>query len=250
MLSNSPRISVCIATFNGEKYIGQQLDSLCEQLSACDEIIISDDGSTDGTLDVVRDYHDPRIIILEHKDKFAKFKNDYVTHNFENALMHAEGEIIFLSDQDDVWLPNKVERMVDALKYNDVVMSDCSMTDSSLNIVHKSYFTTERNFKQSIFYNFVKPSFLGSCMAFRKCVLDQALPFPKYGVGHDLWLGLVGMTLYRFFFINEPLILYRRHNSSVTDGGKVNNTSLWFKIRYRAYVLLALYRLFMMKNNK
>ena len=87
-------------------------------------------------------------------------------------------------------------------------------------------------------------------MAFRKCVLDQALPFPKYGVGHDLWLGLVGMTLYRFFFINEPLILYRRHNSSVTDGGKVNNTSLWFKIRYRAYVLLALYRLFMMKNNK
>ena len=227
MLSNSPRISVCIATFNGEKYIGQQLDSICEQLSACDEIIISDDGSTDGTLDVVRD-----------------------SHNFENALMHAEGEIIFLSDQDDVWLPNKVERMVDALKYNDVVMSDCSMTDSSLNIVHKSYFTTERNFKQSIFYNFVKPSFLGSCMAFRKCVLDQALPFPKYGVGHDLWLGLVGMTLYRFFFINEPLILYRRHNSSVTDGGKVNNTSLWFKIRYRTYVLLALYRLFMMKNNK
>ena len=238
------KISVCMATYNGEKYLQVQLKSILSQLSRNDEVVISDDGSKDSTLEIIKSLNDNRIKVFNNQN------NHGFVGNFENALNHAKGDYIFLSDQDDVWLPNKVERMVDALKYNDVVMSDCSMTDSSLNIVHKSYFTTERNFKQSIFYNFVKPSFLGSCMAFRKCVLDQALPFPKYGVGHDLWLGLVGMTLYRFFFINEPLILYRRHNSSVTDGGKVNNTSLWFKIRYRAYVLLALYRLFMMKNNK
>lgn len=240
-------ISVCVATYNGEKYIRQQLNSIRMQLGEDDEIVVSDDMSCDGTVSIIEGMNDSRIRIFKHENKYARFKIDYATHNFENALNHVKGDIVFLSDQDDVWLPNKVEVMMAALRHSDVVMSDCYVTDKDLNVVSSSYYKTNRVFRPSIFYNFLKPSFLGSCMAFRRDVLDKVLPFPKYGVGHDLWIGLVGLRCCRFRFLDEPLIYYRRHQFSVTDGGKDNKTSLWFKIRYRVYVFLSLGRLFMKK---
>lgn len=236
-------ISVCVATYNGAKYIRRQLDSIRVQLADTDEIIVSDDMSSDSTLQEIRNIGDERIKIYSHAKEHAKFVIDYATRNFENALSHAKGDIIFLSDQDDVWLPDKVDVMLEALKNSDMVMSDCCTTDQDLHIISNSYYGTERSFKPSIIYNFAKPSFLGSCMAFRRNILDLALPFPRYGVGHDLWLGLIGIKYYKFSFINKPLILYRRHKSTVTDGGKANNTSLMFKIKYRMYVLFALVRL-------
>ena len=243
-------ISVCIATYNGEKYIRQQLDSIRSQLAADDEIIVSDDMSDDNTVGIIKSLNDARIKVFTHNKEHAKFSIDYVTRNFENALRHAKGDIIFLSDQDDMWFPSKVARMTDELlKGRDIIMSDCCTTDKDLNVVHVSYYNTERVFRPNIVYNVLKPAFLGSCMAFKRHVLDKALPFPKYGVGHDLWLGLVGLKCYEFSYINEPLMFYRRHESSVTDGGKQNKTSLLFKIKYRIYVLLSLVRLSTLKRN-
>ncbi len=233
-------LTVCIATYNGEKYIRQQLESILKQISETDEIIISDDGSKDRTLDIVKEIGDKRICVYNHIKRKAKFNIDYATANFENALTKAKGDIIILSDQDDVWLDNKVETIVKTLDNNDMVMSDCHVTDERLNIIHQSYYKDCRRFEQSLWYNFHHPSFLGSCMAFRREVLKRALPFPKYGVGHDLWLGMVGLRYYRFAFIDTPLMNYRRHSLSVTDGGKENHTSLWFKISYRLYVLKAM----------
>ncbi|MEO5643505.1 MAG: glycosyltransferase, partial [Bacteroidia bacterium] len=96
------RISVCLATYNGEKYIGEQLQSILIQLSQHDEVIISDDSSSDRTIDIVQAFGDSRIIIL-HGQTFRS-----PIRNFENALSHAGGQYIFLADQDDVWLPEKV----------------------------------------------------------------------------------------------------------------------------------------------
>ena len=94
--------SICIATYNGEKYIKEQLNSILSQINEDDEIIISDDGSQDKTLDVIQEITDSRIVII---------KNDSRRHgiigNFQNALKHANGEYIFLSDQDDVWCKEK-----------------------------------------------------------------------------------------------------------------------------------------------
>ncbi len=233
------KISVCIATYNGERFIQEQLASILPQLSPEDEVIISDDGSTDSTLDVVHSFEDSRIKVIQHKKRKAKFTIDYATANFENALMHASGDVIFLSDQDDVWMPSKVSTMLAALEENDIVMSDCTVVDSKLNVLHSSYYSTQRVFKTNLIYNIVKPSFLGSCMVFRREILDRALPFPLYGVGHDLWLGLIGLRFYKFQFIKQPLMNYRRHDQTVTDGGKTNSTSIWFKISYRLYVLKA-----------
>ena len=99
-------ISVCIATYNGSKYIKEQIDSILPQLDECDEIIVSDDSSTDNTLSILKSYHDRRIII------FTNQKFNSPIYNFENALKHAKGDIIFLSDQDDIWEFNKVQVMI------------------------------------------------------------------------------------------------------------------------------------------
>lgn len=103
-------ISVCIATYNGGKYIKEQLDSILFQLGKDDEVIISDDSSTDDTLSILESYHDERIVILTNQ----KFHSP--VYNFENALKSAKGDFIFLSDQDDIWEPTKVEVMLDSLK--------------------------------------------------------------------------------------------------------------------------------------
>lgn len=236
-------ISVCIATYNGEKFIKDQLVSILNQLSEDDEIIVSDDGSSDHTISIIKALNDNRITILNHQRRKARFAIDHTTSNFENALMHAKGNHIFLSDQDDVWEKEKVETMLSALQSYDMVMSDCSVVNTELRPITTSYFDDVRSFKQSIVCNFIKSTFLGSCMAFNNTVLQKALPFPKYGVGHDLWLGMIGLRYFRFQYIHQPLIKYRRHSTTMTNAGKDNHTSLWFKAKYRLYVLWAMRRL-------
>ena len=103
-------ISVCIATYNGARYIGEQLASILKQLSAEDEVVVSDDGSTDGTLDIVRSFNDRRIRIVDGPRRHSP------TLNFEWALRNAKGEYIFLADQDDVWLPDKLKAATDMLR--------------------------------------------------------------------------------------------------------------------------------------
>ena len=92
-------ISVCIATYNGEKYIKEELESILPQLADDDEVIISDDGSKDQTMSIIEGLNDNRIKIFTHQKLPAKFRFDYTTHNFENALMHSKGDVIFFADQ-------------------------------------------------------------------------------------------------------------------------------------------------------
>lgn len=112
-------ISVCIATYNGAATLHEQLSSILSQLSPDDEVIVSDDGSTDATLDVVRAFDNPIIHIVPGPQTGSPIDN------FEHALRQARGEYIFLSDQDDVWLEGKVQRMLAALKGG----ADCVVSD-------------------------------------------------------------------------------------------------------------------------
>lgn len=110
-------ISVCIATHNGAHYIKEQIESILCQLGTNDEIIISDDGSTDNTIDILLAFNDKRIIIYHYKQPVkSKHSHIYVCKNFENALKHAKGDYIFLADQDDWWMPNKVMKCLEDLK--------------------------------------------------------------------------------------------------------------------------------------
>ena len=127
-------ISVCIATYNGERFIKEQLLSIIGQLSPDDEIIISDDGSADNTLGIVRELNSPLIKIFTNTGEHG------YTPNFENALSHTKGDYIFLSDQDDIWQPQKVALCMEHLKTCDLVISDALMVDAGNNLIAQSFY--------------------------------------------------------------------------------------------------------------
>ena len=134
-------ISVCMATYNGGKHIREQIESILPQLSLNDEIIISDDGSNDETVKIINSFNDKRIkLFFNQRKKEFNSRHALVTSNFENALKNAQGDIIFLSDQDDVWRDDKVKIYVDSLKDYHVVMSNYDVIDSNGVIKEKQYY--------------------------------------------------------------------------------------------------------------
>jgi glycosyltransferase involved in cell wall biosynthesis len=201
--------SVCMATYNGEKYIKDQLETILSQLGEQDELIISDDSSTDSTLDIITAFQDPRIRIIKNQ----LFKSPI--YNFENALKHATGDFLFLSDQDDIWLPSKLETMKKYLSMYDLVVCDCSYVDDDMSLILESYFEW-RNAGPGLLKNLYKNRYLGCCMAFNRKVLNLSLPFPKDIPMHDIWIGIVGDMYCTSFFLKEKLMLYRRHSNNVT----------------------------------
>ena len=230
-------ISVCIATYNGESFIKKQLFSILNQLSENDEIIISDDGSTDKTLEIIHSMDDDRIKVLHHKKKridHRSMSHIYTSANFENAIKNAKGDYIFLADQDDVWYPEKVEKMIKSLskKENILVVSNFSVIDAHNNIIAPVFFN-KKPIKKNLFNNLLKAPFFGCCMGFRRELLKYVLPFPKNLILHDNWIGILALYYGNVEYINEPLILYRRHQNNVSqDKGKSKNP-LWYKIYYR-----------------
>lgn len=145
-------ISVCMATYNGGQYLKAQIDSILNQLSVNDELVISDDHSTDNTCAIIKQYNDSRVkLVLNELTKG-------VTHNFENALLHSNGDIIFLADQDDIWLPTKIKELSQFLLHGDydVVTGNCALTDSKLNVLQSEYYTTQSPLDKSVCGNFVK----------------------------------------------------------------------------------------------
>lgn len=224
-------ISVCIATYNGENYIYQQLESILKQIGDSDEVIISDDTSTDRTLDIVTSFDDKRIKIFRNQ----KFKSPIF--NFENALNHAKGSIIFLSDQDDIWHENKVERMINALDEADMAVCDCVFIDDSGDVIVESYFELVKS-SSGVIRNLRKNTYFGCCMAFKKDILKKALPFPKDIPMHDIWLGFVSDMFFKTVFLNEKLTYYRKHNNNASIASDVvSNLSLVTKLKFRVNIV-------------
>lgn len=225
-------ISVVMATYNGAKYLNQQLDSILSQLSNEDEVIISDDHSNDQTTSIINAYQDPRIHLVFNDP----LQRGYCA-NFENALKFVQGDIIFLSDQDDVWLPDKVKLMMNALLKSDFVVSDATVTDGDLNLMYASHFQ-HANVTQGFVNNFVKTRYIGACMAFNRKVLNKSMPFPPHHkkCPHDYWLALVAEAFFKVQLLNEPLLYYRRHGQNASTGGVAKSTdTLMSQINRRIY---------------
>lgn len=237
------KVSVCMATFNGEKYILNQLTSILLQLSDDDEIIISDDGSSDNTESIIKELNDSRVTFM-----INKYESGY-TKNFEYALTQSSGDIIFLADQDDVWEVNKVNTVKLALCQNDFVVSDCKVVDSQLNIINKSHFDIH-NVKSGFFINLLLPRYIGACMAFRRNVLDYSLPFPKNQkfTAHDYWISQIAEMRFKVKVIKTPLILYRRHDSNASNGGTKSKNSLQHKLGVRIYSCFHLIKRWLIKR--
>lgn len=243
------RVSVCMATFNGDKYLKEQLDSILSQLSDDDELIISDDGSTDNTLDIINSYNDSRVKLVYHKDKPKKLNHynilNVITRNFENALNHASGEYIFLCDQDDIWCHNKVSRTISALQKYDFVISSYNKIDANGNPYQGEGHSNSDRFDNHLHKGFVIQWLLGphfGCVcAMTKRFKDFALPIPNYPI-HDRYLGLLAKRMGILHHINEPLILYRKHGSN--NSSAENNSIVlksWMRLKLLYYVVVRPY---------
>lgn len=209
------KVSVAMATYNGEKFIKEQVDSILSQLGPNDEIIVSDDRSTDNTIQILKGYNDSRIKIYANKGKG-------IISNFENAIYYCENDIIFLCDQDDVWLPNKVQVIKDYFKeHKDVnlILSDCYVTDGNLKVTNESFFQI-RNSKKGILRNIIKNSYLGCAMVFRKKLKPIILPMPENTPMHDMWIGVLAEMTGNVLLVNDRLFYYRRHDFNATKINK------------------------------
>lgn len=226
-------VSVALAAYNGEEFIEEQINSVLPQLSAEDEIVISLDPSTDGTREMICfiSKKDPRIRLVDGPGKG-------VIKNFENAIANCKNDIVFLCDQDDVWLDGKVERV--KKEFDDpktvLVMHDARVVDGELNTLEESFFRCRKT-GTGILKNLVKNTYMGCCMAFRRQCDEYLLPIPENIPMHDQWIGLMCERHGRVALINEPLILYRRHGGNVSD----DSHSGFFKmVKWRAQMAFAL----------
>lgn len=228
-------VSICITTYNGEKFILEQLNSILEQIDEKDEIIITDDDSLDRTREIIEELGDPRIYFYSNQTRLG------YTKNFEKALKKSSGDIIFLCDQDDIWTPNKYTTIKLDLIDNDFVVHDAVIVNEKRKVLFPSFFNW-RGVHFTLFGNIFKFGFLGCCMAFKRSVLEMALPFPKKEklATFDNWLFLIGIKKFKVKFQKKPLIEYRRHDSNASSGGSTSRKSIVFKINYRIYIILKL----------
>jgi glycosyltransferase involved in cell wall biosynthesis len=240
------KISVAMATYNGAKFIKEQLSSILNQLGEEDEVVISDNYSTDNTLEIIESFNDKRIRVFKN-ERLSENGSINCYFNFENALNQTKGDIIFLSDQDDLWKDNKVKLCVSALKQYDMVVTDCHVISKKGDILLDSYFKRRKSgmgFVKNLFAN----TYLGCCMAFKRNILDIALPFPKQMTMHDILLGTISELFFNPCFIDDKLVLYREHGSNVSPTALgISRFSFGEKIVFRFKVIKYLPLLFYRK---
>lgn len=225
------KVSVVMAACNGERYIGPQIVSILQQLGERDELIISLDPSTDQTESVISGFADSRIKLLHGPGQG-------IVNNIEHGLIAASGDYIFLADQDDIWHSKKKERILGVLKQDAalLVVHDCRIVDEALNELAPSYFMWHGT-KTGFWNNLLRNSFIGCCMAFHRCLLDTALPFPKQLPMHDQWLGLIACKMGKVKYLKEPLIDYRRHSNNQSS---LSHADILSMIRWRLSLIIAL----------
>ncbi len=235
-MSSRPKLSVCIATYQGEGYIALQLRSILEQLSDDDEVVVVDDASTDGTCGKIFALRDPRLQVIRNTE------NKGILRSFETALARSSGEIVFLSDQDDLWLEKKVEAVLDVFVRDPdlmLVASDAILIDENGNKIGASFYAKRGRFRPGLWSNVLIGKFHGCTMAFRSTLLRSALPFPPAAeVHHDTWIGCINALIGgKTKYISEPLVAYRRHSTNVT--GRVR-LSTFTRLKVRSQLILGL----------
>lgn len=211
------KISIAMASYNGARFLPEQLNSFLNQTRLPDEVIVTDDGSTDDTMKILEEFankapFEVRIYRNEHNLGYAR--------NFDRALSFCTGDLVFLSDQDDIWFKEKIERMVIAA--NKHVNAMLLMNDAELVLADGSPLGLTK-LKQTLSLGLPDTAFTtGCCMALRRQFLDIALPVPSKCFVHDTWFNRLSLALDAKVIVSEVLQYYRRHG---------NNTSNWLASR-------------------
>lgn len=210
------QISVAMATYNGEKFLKEQIDTILVQLNEDDELVISDDGSSDGTINIIQAYNNDKRIKLVQNERGKGFVG-----NFENAIRSTGNPVVLLSDQDDIWRLDKVALIREEFSNNPrahLLIHDAVMIDEDGKVIEGEAFDSFRPYVPGFWRNVWKNTFTGCCMAFSTELSGIFLPFPSQISVHDIWMGLMSQVMkIPIVYIDEPLIYHRRHSQTATS---------------------------------
>lgn len=213
------KVDILLATYNGEKYLRQQLDSLLNQTYSNFRLIISDDMSTDSTVRILEEYvqKDNRIIVYTHEENLG------VVANFEFLLKKVESKCYMFSDQDDIWYEDKLEKTMKKLEDTNaaLVFTDLEVVDDELNTICNSYWELkglkEKIEKYNGFNALYLNNYITGCTILAKSeTIEKILPLPKNSkyILHDYWLALITSQTEKIDFLKEPTIKYRQHKNN------------------------------------
>ena len=222
--------SICMATFNGEKFLNEQITTIISQLDKKDELIISDDCSSDSTIDIVKSFNDKRIKIYKNN------KNVGFIKNFEKALSKATKKWILLADQDDIWLNYKIELFKSIIYYKSdigAIFSNHFILNENKKLSNKTFYD---DLPSKIYIPYLNCHAHGPGIAFRTNLLKKILPFPKELKSHDQWIGQLTSLITKVYISRIPTQIYRKHSDQFTHRIK------------RKLIKKFLSRFFMLKN--
>ena len=206
-------VSIPLITYNGDRFLRYQLDSIFSQTYKNIEVIAVDDGSCDGTISILEEFkksHGLEIVINSHNLGYMR--------NFEKAVIRCRGDFIAPSDQDDIWMPDKISRLVSEIGKKSMVCSDAIIIDSQDKKISDSAFAysslilhPEKPFCQLLFNS----SVIGCTCLFKRELIKNSFPIPEGEKYHDWWLSIVASILDGIEYVREPLILYRQHEQNI-----------------------------------
>ncbi|MCE1463950.1 glycosyltransferase family 2 protein [Enterobacter roggenkampii] len=221
------QVDIALATYNGELFIREQIESIQKQSYYNWRLLISDDGSTDSTINIIKELmqSDSRIDIVNDSRQGGVIKN------FNKALMHTTAEYILLCDQDDIWPPERLSKLVNEIscieseKVNSAVMifTDLCLIDEKNNTISESFYKVNKiNPESNLQVNklYWNSSVYGCTVIMNRKLLDVSLPIPEFAHMHDQWLALNASRSESLYYLEYPSVLYRQHTGNVVGGRK------------------------------
>lgn len=221
----NPKVSVVIATYNGSKFLFEQLQSILEQTRQPDQLVICDDCSQDNSLAIATKFaqnapFDVKVV--------TNYENLGVIKNFEKGILAATGDLIFLSDQDDFWLPHKIKAYIKIFESNpqvNYIFSDLEVVNEGLQPLNRGLYDAQQKLRAKAYSTVknlafedlisIKTFVNGSTSAFRKSIVHKVCPIPKTTNLHDGWIAMVAAAQGHIGFLPEKFTLYRQHSANV-----------------------------------
>ena len=219
MENKNPTVAVVVATYNGATYLRAQLESIVQQTYKPSQIIIVDDDSLDDTLQVANNFaaHHPEVMVVQNETRLGYIKN------FEKGILLANASYVALSDQDDIWMPHKLETLLANIGDQMLAYSDSELIDANGQLLNQkmSSIKNQLAYHTPIMYA-IGAWAPGHAMLLKKELVDKAAPFPAL-VTHDFWLGFVATCYSRVVYVNEPLVHYRQHTQNAIGADTTKN---------------------------
>ena len=234
-LALSMKLCITLATYNGEKYLGEMLESLVQQTRPADVIIAVDDGSMDSTCEILESYKGKLPLEITRFEKNRGHRAAFSTALEKAATLLGNDDLIFLADQDDIWVPNKLEVMSQKIGENSMIFGDAEIINSESEIVEKSWRKkagiVENLSQQALLTGYTNVT--GCMVAFKAALLHTVLPIPQDVPVHDQWITLCATAENGYAPIADKVIYYRIHESNaIGEGNKTWSEKLQTNLQW------------------